>query len=101
MDILTLSVFRGRRDVRLELDGIPRLIQRVDCLDSYTRRACIKSIRESLPLRVIVKEILENIESMLDLTIVGHTVRVSHPEAFCPNDVESRLGGRVVDQFCG
>jgi len=49
-------------------------------------------------LRLVRKERLQNIVAVLYLAIVGHTIRISHPEAFAPDDAYRRLRGRVVNQ---
>ena len=49
-------------------------------------------------LRLVRKERLQNIVAVLYLAIVGHTIRISHPEAFAPDDAYRRLRGRIVNQ---
>ena len=53
---------------------------------------------EGFHLRGITEKTVENVETVLDLAIVSHARRVSHPEAFALDDVESRLGCGVVDE---
>src|SRR5271157_1391631 len=91
-------MFRNRRDVRIELDVPPRFVEHSYRFESYTRCALIEGLNEYLPLGWIGEEFIENLEAVLDLTIVGHDVRIAHPNAFAVDNVERVLRARVVDQ---